>query len=60
MKQVVTVKRRALAANEERAERLRARFAASKTLVVNLISSPGSGKTSLLEATVQALDGKLR
>ena len=60
MKQVVTVKRRALAANEERAERLRSRFAASKTLVVNLISSPGSGKTSLLEATVQALDGTLR
>jgi hydrogenase nickel incorporation protein HypB len=60
MKQVVTVKRRVLAANEERAERLRSRFAASSTLVVNLISSPGSGKTSLLEATVQALDGKLR
>lgn len=60
MKQVVTVKRRVLAANEERAEALRARFAASKTLVANLISSPGSGKTTLLEATVRALDGELR
>jgi len=59
MKQVVTVKRRALAANEERAEALRARFAASGTLVANLISSPGSGKTTLLEATVRALDGEL-
>ena len=59
MKQVVSVKRRALAANEERAEALRARFAATGTLVVNLISSPGSGKTTLLEATVRALDGEL-
>jgi hydrogenase nickel incorporation protein HypB len=59
MKQVVTVKRRALAANEERAENLRSQFATSGTLVVNLISSPGSGKTTLLEATVRALDGEL-
>ncbi len=59
MKQVVNVKRRALAANEERADALRARFADAGTLVVNLISSPGSGKTTLLEATVRALDGEL-
>ena len=48
MTKVVTVKRRALAANEERADALRSRFAASGTLVANLISSPGSGKTTLL------------
>ncbi len=59
MKKVVTVKRRALEANEERAQALRDRFAKSKTLVVNLISSPGSGKTTLLEATVRALEGEL-
>jgi len=59
MKKIVTVKRRALAANEERAETLRAGFAASGTLVANLISSPGSGKTTLLEATVRTLDGEL-
>jgi hydrogenase nickel incorporation protein HypB len=28
-------------------------------LVVNLMSSPGSGKTSLLEATIRALEGRL-
>jgi hydrogenase nickel incorporation protein HypB len=59
MKKVVTVKRRALAANEERAETLRSRFAASGTLVANLISSPGSGKTTLLEATVRGLEAEL-
>jgi hydrogenase nickel incorporation protein HypB len=59
MKQVVTVKRRALAASEERAENLRSRFAASGTLVANLISSPGSGKTTLLEETVRRLNGEV-
>jgi hydrogenase nickel incorporation protein HypB len=59
MKKVVTVKRRVLAANEERAETLRSRFTASRTLVANLISSPGSGKTTLLEATVRGLEGEL-
>jgi hydrogenase nickel incorporation protein HypB len=52
--QVVTVRRRALAANDASAADLRARFAAAGTLVVNLISSPGSGKTTLLEATIRA------
>ncbi len=55
MKQVVTVRRRALEASETRAESLRQRFAEAGTLVLNLISSPGSGKTTLLEATVRRL-----
>jgi hydrogenase nickel incorporation protein HypB len=55
MKQVVTVKRRALAASEERADVLRRRFEEAGTLVTNLISSPGSGKTTLLEATVRRM-----
>ena len=37
--------------NQEEAASLRGRFEASGTLVVNLIGSPGSGKTSLIEAT---------
>lgn len=53
----IDVRERILAANEEAAWRLRARFSESGTLVVNLISSPGSGKTSLLEATVGRLEG---
>lgn len=36
----------------------RARFAAQGTLVVNLVSSPGAGKTSLLEATAQFWAGR--
>jgi hydrogenase nickel incorporation protein HypB len=60
MKHLVTVKRRALAANDEAAETLRHRFAAEGALVVNLISSPGSGKTTLLEATIRRLEQRLR
>lgn len=53
-------RQRVLAANEAAAAGLRARFATGRTLVLNLISSPGSGKTSLLEATVGRLAGDLR
>ncbi len=60
MEHVIQVKRKALAANDAAAAELRRQFQAAQSLVVNLISSPGSGKTSLLEATVQALDGTLR
>jgi hydrogenase nickel incorporation protein HypB len=56
----VDVRQRILADNAAAAETLRGRFAASRTLVVNLISSPGSGKTRLLEATVRAFAGRLR
>lgn len=39
-----------LARNDRAAQRLRAEFAARGTALVNLMSSPGSGKTALLEA----------
>jgi hydrogenase nickel incorporation protein HypB len=51
----VGVNERVLSDNDRVALRLKDRFAETGTLVVNLISSPGSGKTSLLEATVKAL-----
>ncbi|MCC6409323.1 MAG: hydrogenase nickel incorporation protein HypB [Planctomycetes bacterium] len=49
-----------LAENEAAAAELRERFARAGTLVVDLISSPGSGKTALLEATARKLAGSLR
>ena len=54
------LRRQVLADNAAAAEALRRRFSASRTLVVNLISSPGSGKTTLLEATARELAGRLR
>ena len=45
--------------NDNQAAHNRAHFSAAGLLVVNLMSSPGAGKTSLLEATIRALAGKL-
>src|SRR5664280_2324404 len=56
----VDVKQKVLAANAAAAATLRARFEASGTLVVNLISSPGSGKRTLLARTALALKDSLR
>ena len=56
----VAVRQRILTANEAAAAEVRARFRASGTLVANLISSPGSGKTALLEATVARLQPRFR
>lgn len=49
------VEKKVLSENDQIAARLRESFARSGTLTVNLISSPGSGKTSLLEKTLQML-----
>ena len=56
----VSVLNRLLQHNDAQAEANRALFDRHGVLVINLMSSPGSGKTSLLEATIEALDGALR
>jgi len=50
----VPLERKVLSENARLAEELRARFAAHNVLCLNLISSPGSGKTSLLERTLES------
>jgi len=49
-----------LSANDEMALENQQLFDEKKVLVVNLMSSPGSGKTSLILRTIEALRGKLR
>jgi hydrogenase nickel incorporation protein HypB len=49
-----------LDANDHQATHNREHFARHNALAVNLMSSPGAGKTALLEATADALAGKLR
>jgi hydrogenase nickel incorporation protein HypB len=46
--------------NDAHAAQNRARLDARRVLTINLMSSPGSGKTSLLEATIRALRGQCR
>lgn len=49
-----------LDANDHQAGHNREHFARHAALAVNLMSSPGAGKTALLEATVDALGDELR
>jgi hydrogenase nickel incorporation protein HypB len=56
----VSVLRSLLSENEHQAAHNREHFDGHRVLAVNLMSSPGSGKTSLLEATIQALAGEFR
>ena len=49
-----------LAANDRQAERNRGFFKAHGLLVLNVVSSPGSGKTTLIQKTIEALHGRLR
>ena len=51
----ISIERSILEANDSVAEELKKVFAEHKVLVLNLISSPGSGKTSLLEKTLSDL-----
>jgi hydrogenase nickel incorporation protein HypB len=56
----VAVMQRLLALNDAEAAHNRAHFDAFGVLAVNLMSSPGAGKTALLEATIDALAGEYR
>ena len=51
----VDLRQKVLTENEKIARRNREHFARTGTLVLNFVSSPGSGKTSLIEETVKAL-----
>jgi len=58
-KAAVDVLTNLLSENDHQAQHNREHFARHNTLAINLMSSPGSGKTRLLEATIQALHNEL-
>lgn len=51
----ITVEKKILSANDEAALGNRERFDDQRVLAINLMSAPGAGKTSVLEATVRRL-----
>ncbi len=59
-REAVSVLHGLLHENDHAAAHNRGHFNRHNVLVVNLMSSPGAGKTALLEATIEALDGELR
>jgi hydrogenase nickel incorporation protein HypB len=56
----ITLQTNVLQANQERAAKNRKLFEREGALVINLMSAPGSGKTSLLECTIRGLRDRCR
>lgn len=56
----IPVVQKVLAANDLLADELRGRFRKAGVLVVNLMGSPGAGKTSLLERTIERAGGGIK
>ncbi len=56
----IEVNRSLLEVNDRLAERNRGYFRAKNVTVLNLVSSPGAGKTALLERTLEAMSGRAR
>jgi hydrogenase nickel incorporation protein HypB len=59
-KTAVTVLKGLLSKNDRQAAHNRSHFDSHGVVAINLMSSPGAGKTSLLEATIAALKDELR
>jgi hydrogenase nickel incorporation protein HypB len=57
---VITIERKILEKNDEIAAINRSLFKEHKLFTLNVVSSPGSGKTSLLERTIEELKGKIK
>ena len=57
---VIEVKQSIFADNNAHADRLRARLRSEKSFLVNLMSSPGAGKTTTLARTIADLGGEMR
>ena len=52
--------KRLMKANDDWAQRIRKQLAEKNILCLNLISAPGSGKTSILECTIDRLKEKYK
>lgn len=57
---IIEIKQSVFADNDREADRLRSGLKEEKTFLLNLMSSPGSGKTTTLKRTVAALKDELR
>lgn len=57
---IIEIKEGIFEHNNQTAQELRNRLKEDKTLLINLMSSPGSGKTTTLVSTIEALKNDLR
>lgn len=57
---VITIERKILEKNDEVAAENRSLFTRHGVFVINMVSSPGAGKTSILERSLERLKGELK
>ena len=60
MVQRIPVVEKILSANDRLALENRSRFDSVRVFAINMMASPGAGKTSLIEQTLKGLEGRLR
>jgi hydrogenase nickel incorporation protein HypB len=60
MSEKISVEKKVLSENDELAADIRAQLKRRSIVTLNFVSSPGSGKTSLLEKTLGSLNNELR
>jgi hydrogenase nickel incorporation protein HypB len=56
---IITIERKVLEKNDEIALQIRNKLKSNKIFTINVVSSPGSGKTSILERTIESLKSKI-
>lgn len=57
---ILEIKQRVFSDNDRQAEELRKELKKEKTFLLNLMSSPGSGKTTTLTKTIEALQDEMK
>ena len=57
---IIEIKKSVFEDNDKEAERLRMRLKSQKTFLLNLMSSPGAGKTTTLLRTIEKLNKEMR
>ena len=57
---VIEIKKNVFAANEVNADKIRARLKKEKTYMINLMASPGAGKTTTLLRTISMLQDEMK
>ncbi|MCC8044843.1 MAG: hydrogenase nickel incorporation protein HypB [Clostridiales bacterium] len=57
---VIEIKQNVFAKNEINADKIRTQLKKEKTFMVNLMASPGAGKTSVLMRTIQTLGNEMK
>ncbi len=56
---IITVERKVLAKNDLVASEIRSNLLENGVFTINIVSSPGSGKTSLVEKTIEHFNGRI-